>query len=35
MPDEEFDFLSLWVTKVHADGNCKYDPEGKRRLIDA
>jgi transposase len=35
MTIDEFDFLPLRVTRVCANGKRRYDPEGKRRLIEA
>nr|WP_050455846.1 transposase [Candidatus Burkholderia verschuerenii] len=33
--DFDFDFLPLRVIKTCADGKHRYDPEGKRKLIEA
>ncbi|MGN4195200.1 IS66-like element accessory protein TnpA [Burkholderia gladioli] len=35
MTDTDFDFLPLRVTRTCADGKHRYDPEGKRKLIEA
>ncbi|TDQ77492.1 IS66-like element accessory protein TnpA [Paraburkholderia silvatlantica] len=35
MTDTDFDFLPLRVIKTCADGKHRYDPEGKRKLIEA
>lgn len=35
MIDDEFDFLPLQVIRVCANGKRRYDPAGKRKLIEA
>lgn len=35
MTDTDFDFLPLRVTRTCVDGKHRYDPEGKRKLIEA
>ncbi|WP_415867752.1 IS66-like element accessory protein TnpA [Burkholderia ubonensis] len=35
MTDLDFDFLPLRVIRTCADGKHRYDPEGKRKLIEA
>lgn len=35
MSDDEFDFLPLRVIRECSNGKRRYDPEGKRRLIQA
>ncbi|WP_080424264.1 IS66-like element accessory protein TnpA [Burkholderia ubonensis] len=35
MTDTDFDFLPLRVTRTCANGKHRYDPEGKRKLIEA
>jgi transposase len=35
MSDDEFDFLPLRVIRECSNGKRRYDPEGKRRLIEA
>ena len=35
MTDTDFDFRPLRVIKTCADGKHRYDPEGKRKLIEA
>lgn len=35
MTDTDFDFLALRETRTCADGKHRYDPEGKRKLIEA
>ncbi|WGS45686.1 transposase [Burkholderia sp. JSH-S8] len=35
MTDTDFDFLPLRATRTCADGKHRYDPEGKRKLIEA
>ena len=35
MSDDEFDFLPLRVIRECSNGKRRYDPDGKRRLIEA
>lgn len=35
MSDDEIDFLPLRVIRECSNGKRRYDPEGKRRLIEA